>query len=436
MRIRSGLGILALFAALLPFAGAAAAAETNLPDVSARIAFARQYDGVVHLGIALSNGAKHDVQGHEAIDYAQILLVDRKANKKHYALKDPDGHYLAGPVSDWNGGGRWFPKLPPGSECIVWVLFDAVAPGSHVTVQAPVVGSFEDIAVSEGPPPAGNEGASSLPPLKAMLVSAARADGQLHVRLKVVNPGARNVSGPALMFRDVYALDPQGKRAYPLLKGSDGLYLAEPMADKNDGGRWFLSKVEPGAQAFLNLTFQAPPDSVRRVDVIVPQFSPFEATAIAGAGGAAASGIAVAGKSVDLERALKDLNAEVAGDEIKVSLAADLLFDFDKAELQPQAEPSLSKVATVVRSYPGARVLIEGHTDGKGDAAYNQKLSERRAATVAAWLTEHLGANAAHIETRGWGKTRPIAPNAHSDGSDDPAGRARNRRVEVRVKKS
>jgi outer membrane protein OmpA-like peptidoglycan-associated protein len=436
MRIRSGGPIPAVLAALLAVTDPAGAVETNVPGVSAQIAYARQYDGVLRLGIALENGTTHEVQGREALDYAQVLLVDRKANKKRFALKDADGHYLAGPVSDWNGGGRWFPKLQPGSTTVVWVLFEAVAADSHVTVQAPVIGHFEDVAVREGPPAPGSAVPSSLAPLTATLESATRADAQLHVLLKLVNPGNRRVSGPALAFRDVYALDPQGKRAYPLLKGSDGLYLAEPMSDHNEGGRWFLSKVEPGGQAFLNLTFQAPPDGVARVDVIVPQFSPFEAVAIAGTGGAAASGVAVAGKSVDLERALKDLHAEVAGDEIKVNLAADLLFDFDKAELQPQAAPSLTQVATVVRSYPGAQVMIEGHTDGKGDAAYNQKLSERRAATVAAWLASRLGPNAARIETRGWGKSRPIAPNALPDGSDDPVGRARNRRVEIRVRKS
>jgi outer membrane protein OmpA-like peptidoglycan-associated protein len=203
------------------------------------------------------------------------------------------------------------------------------------------------------------------------------------------------------------------------------------MADKNHGGRWFLSKVEPGTQAFVYLTFQAPPDTVRAVDVVFPWFSPFEATAIVGEGGAQQSGVAVAGKSVELERVLKDLNAAVTPQEIKVNLSADLLFDFDKADLKPEAEPSLGKVVTVLRSYPNARVSIEGHADGKGNENYNQKLSERRAAAAAQWLIQHSGISAANVQTRGWGKSKPIAANTYPNGADYPEGRAKNRRVEI-----
>jgi len=427
------IAIAVAFAALMRFASESRAADTDVPGVGARIAFARQYDGVLHVGILLDNSGKKDAQSHQAIDYSQVVLVDHSANKKRFALKDANGHYLAGPVSDWNGGGRWFPKLAGESQTTVWILFDAVAPGSHLSVQAPVIGSFDDVAVTEGPGSAVAEVPASLPPLHATLESATRADAQLHVRLKVSNPGKTAVHGAALEYRDAYALDPKGKRAYPLLKGSDGQYLAEPKADANDGGRWFLSKVAPGGQAIMSLTFQAPPDSVRSVDVILPQFGPFEAVAITGAGGAADSGVAVAGKSVDLERALKDLNADVSAAEIKIDLAADLLFDFDKADLKPAALPQLEKLAVVMKSYPGARVRIDGHTDGKGDDAYNQKLSERRAQTVVRWLVEHSGANPANLAARGFGKSKPVAPNTHPDGSDDPEGRARNRRVEITI---
>jgi outer membrane protein OmpA-like peptidoglycan-associated protein len=77
---------------------------------------------------------------------------------------------------------------------------------------------------------------------------------------------------------------------------------------------------------------------------------------------------------------------------------------------------------------PGAR---EGHTDGKGNAGYNQKLSEQRAASVKKWL---LGDGVVTpMMTRGYGKTRPIAPNAKPNGADDPVGRQKNRRVEITV---
>lgn len=139
----------------------------------------------------------------------------------------------------------------------------------------------------------------------------------------------------------------------------------------------------------------------------------------------------VSGKAESLQAALKDLGAQVAGQEIRIALAADVLFDFDKASLRPEAEPALRKVAEVFKAYPRASARIEGHTDGKGDAMYNQKLSLRRADSVRDWLAKN-GASLA-IATRGWGKTRPVAPNTRPDGRDDPDGRQKNRRVEIAV---
>ena len=142
--------------------------------------------------------------------------------------------------------------------------------------------------------------------------------------------------------------------------------------------------------------------------------------------------LAVAGKTEALQAALKDLGAQVTEQEIRIELAADVLFDFDKASLRKEATPALDKVVEVLKSYPKASATIEGHTDAKGDAAYNQKLSERRAESVRAWLAGN-GASLT-MSTRGWGKNKPVAPNAKPDGKDDPEGRQKNRRVEIVVK--
>ncbi len=83
----------------------------------------------------------------------------------------------------------------------------------------------------------------------------------------------------------------------------------------------------------------------------------------------------------------------------------------------------------VLKSYPTAKALIEGHTDGKGSDSYNQPLSERRAEAVRRCLIDH-GATTAML-THGWGKTRPIVPNTKPNGADDPEGRQKNRRVEI-----
>lgn len=137
----------------------------------------------------------------------------------------------------------------------------------------------------------------------------------------------------------------------------------------------------------------------------------------------------IAGKSEDVAGLLRDLNAEVRGQEVRIALAADVLFDFDKAELRPEAKPALDKVAAVLRAHPKATAKIEGHTDGKGDAAYNRKLSDRRAESVRQWLAANgVGMR---MSTRGWGKEKPVAPNSLPGGKDNPDGRQKNRRVEI-----
>ena len=144
----------------------------------------------------------------------------------------------------------------------------------------------------------------------------------------------------------------------------------------------------------------------------------------------------VAGKGVDIAGLMRDLNAEVRGKQVRIALSADVLFDFDKAELRVEATPALEKLVTVLKSYPSAktRATIEGHTDSKGDEKYNQKLSERRAESVRSWRAE-IGA-VMSMSARGLGQTKPIAPNAQPDGSDDPQGRQKNRRVEIVVTQS
>jgi outer membrane protein OmpA-like peptidoglycan-associated protein len=127
---------------------------------------------------------------------------------------------------------------------------------------------------------------------------------------------------------------------------------------------------------------------------------------------------------------LSELSARRTEGTIVVDLPADVLFDFDKASIRPDAEPALSKAAEVLKSYPTAKVTIGGHTDAKGDDAYNDALSLRRAKAVADRLAGPAGRT---LAAEGFGETRPVAPNAHRDGSDDPSGRQKNRRVEIRI---
>jgi photosystem I P700 chlorophyll a apoprotein A2 len=143
----------------------------------------------------------------------------------------------------------------------------------------------------------------------------------------------------------------------------------------------------------------------------------------------------IVGVSLGIDALLKDLGARVSDTEIRIQLPADVLFDFDKANIRPDAAAALTKVAEIIKSYARAPVAVEGHTDGKGAAAYNQKLSEQRALSVKDWLVKTGGIAAARITTRGLGMTQPVAPNTTPEGKDDPAGRQKNRRVEIVVRK-
>lgn len=103
-----------------------------------------------------------------------------------------------------------------------------------------------------------------------------------------------------------------------------------------------------------------------------------------------------------------------------------IYFDTAKATLKPESGQTLQQVLGVLNADVGLRLIIAGHTDSEGGDDYNQELSERRAASVVAWLTEK-GVAANRLTSEGLGESRPVADNRSE------AGRALNRRVEVRV---
>ena len=104
-------------------------------------------------------------------------------------------------------------------------------------------------------------------------------------------------------------------------------------------------------------------------------------------------------------------------------------FEFDKATLTLNAKTILDGVADALTKRPDIKVEIDGHTDGKGSIAYNQKLSERRADSVKQYLVGR-GIDAGRMSTKGFGKTQPIADNNTEEG------RELNRRVELKVTES
>jgi OOP family OmpA-OmpF porin len=110
----------------------------------------------------------------------------------------------------------------------------------------------------------------------------------------------------------------------------------------------------------------------------------------------------------------------------KVTLAADVLFDFDKSVIKASGRTQLDSLASQISGLNLEVVIAIGHTDSIGSDAYNQKLSVRRAESIKAYLTSK-GVPANRIYTEGKGEKQPVASNKTKDG------RAKNRRVEIEV---
>ena len=150
--------------------------------------------------------------------------------------------------------------------------------------------------------------------------------------------------------------------------------------------------------------------------------------------GLSAQGNNLSSQGSSLSAQGSSLSGTETGFNIQINLSSDVLFDFDKAELKPEADAELQKAADVIRQKGKGLILIIGYTDSKGSDAYNQRLSLARAQAVKNWF-EAKGLNQ-NYQVKGQGATNPVAPNTHSDGSDNPEGRAKNRRVEIIVNKT
>lgn len=138
----------------------------------------------------------------------------------------------------------------------------------------------------------------------------------------------------------------------------------------------------------------------------------------------------------NLVYAVEDLYRVVeSAKEVVIELPADVLFDFDKADIRSDAVIALSEAARILREQAKGKVRIEGHTDAKGSKSYNQKLSVERAESVKQWLAEKEGLGDMKFEVKGFGAGKPVAPNTLDDGSDNPEGRQLNRRVALVFKK-
>ena len=129
-------------------------------------------------------------------------------------------------------------------------------------------------------------------------------------------------------------------------------------------------------------------------------------------------------------KGLQAITVEDATCVRRFTVSADVLFAFDKWTLTPDAEETLGALGPILQKEGRHPARIEGHTDAIGSDEYNQRLSAQRAHAVQEWLVAHTYLPAS-TAIQGYGKKRPVAPNTNSDSSDNPAGRQKNRRVEV-----
>lgn len=149
--------------------------------------------------------------------------------------------------------------------------------------------------------------------------------------------------------------------------------------------------------------------------------------------GGALGSMAGAAIGANLDRQQKELEAGLqgsgatvvnTGNQLVVTLPESITFDTDSSVVHPEYVDEIAFVARSLREHPDSTVQVVGHTDNTGSTAHNQRLSEQRAASVAAILTQN-GVASGRVQTAGVGYAQPVASN------DTPGGRAQNRRVQI-----
>ncbi|EMD82358.1 OmpA family protein [Pacificimonas flava] len=147
-----------------------------------------------------------------------------------------------------------------------------------------------------------------------------------------------------------------------------------------------------------------------------------------GAVAGSAVGVYLENQKKKMEEATQGTGIEVTntGDSLLLNIPSQVTFSSGSYTITPEFRPTLDKVAGVLTEYDRSFVDVYGHTDSDGSDAFNQRLSEQRAESVANYLVQD-GVLRQRIATRGFGETQPVASN------DTASGKAQNRRVEIKV---
>ena len=153
--------------------------------------------------------------------------------------------------------------------------------------------------------------------------------------------------------------------------------------------------------------------------------------------GAGIGGVAGGVVGYKMDQQIRELKEKTAGSGVDVSevdngnailvnLPDGVTFAVDSVTITPAFQATLNEIAKSMQTYPDSLIDVYGHTDSSGSDAYNQSLSERRAQSVANYLTMR-GVSASRIRSQGFGESYPVASN------DTPEGRQKNRRVEIKI---
>jgi len=259
-----------------------------------------------------------------------------------------------------------------------------------------------------------------------------QSEGDLALQFELFNGTQQPIEpydvGLGLMERNFKLVDLPRATAYDVQQ-ADGLYGR--VSDNQ------YDEIAPGSAATITAVFTAPPQETTKLWFLTDVLRPVEVP-IEPAGSAALEDDPVLTGPRGPEPYVNTVVCASKGPEgggtetpVEIKLPSDVLFEFAKSELTPAAQSALDEVDNQIEATTGT-ITIEGHTDAIGDDASNQLLSEARAASVQAALQETLGSGFT-FNAVGFGESRPVAPNTNPDGSDDPDGRAQNRRVEIRT---
>jgi len=306
-----------------------------------------------------------------------------------------------------------------------------VAAGAGST-PAPVPASATASAAASGTG-VNAESLSTALPVQARNLRLVRVGAdEVALQFEFANTGDRPVTPDALgidQYRRVLMLvDLPRSTAYEIrdAQGNDG------RISESNG-----EQVPPGGAVTVTAVFTAPPPEVTALTAFIDGFLPV-AVPVQPAGSPTPVDDPVLTATGTSPPNVKPVLCTAAGPgrttgtkRTVIRLPGDVLFAFGSAELTPAARDAIAAVDDEIGDGTGT-VTIEGHTDAIGSDADNQALSERRAAAVRGALEKALGPGYQYTSV-GFGETRPVAPNTKPDGSDDPDGRALNRRVEIRT---